>query len=449
MLLALVMAASLTNCIPARWKSSDPASLDIVAETPVNCLLLDPARWSATFSEQASKKAITALGVIRPGTDPAEEARRALAAKLGGLVLEGDFDPATVQRLRDSTLPIIELPSRATLRLREPPVILGTSQGIWPGIHVQEDTAKAQPTGGPWIDTNTGFLRFLRGATDAPLWIAYEPPPKTVLPPEHYLHAVCDAALSGARWIVSLDEAFEKRLLAREEAALSSWRRMGAFLRYFEEHGDWRAFRPHGGLSMVQDADSGALLSGSILDMVAAKNIPVRAAPRWRVAAGALVGSKLAVSVDPESLSAEEQESLRAFARSGGTLLSGPPGWRFPPMPKDKLLMGKDDVQKLDEIWRGVNALVGRNNLGARLFNVAGMLSNMLVSPSGKQVVLHLVNYTAYPVEDVTVHLLGSYKRARLISPESPPRDLDLYPIDEGLGVDVPRVRVLATLVLE
>ena len=449
MLLAFLLAASLPDWVPARWNSAYPATLYLVAETPVNCLLLEQALWSAPFATRAAEKGIATLGVIRPGDDPPDSLRRAAAAKLTGVVLEGDFDRAAVAAARESRLVVVELPSRAALNLREPPPLLGTSQGIWPGIHVQEDTAKAQPTGGPWIDTNTGFLRFLRATTDAPLWIGYAPPPKTVLTPERYLHAICDAALSGARWIVTLDEGFEQRLLAREEGALKAWRRMGAYLRYFEDHRDWGAWRPHGGLSMVQDADSGALLSGSILDMVAAKNIPVRAAPRWRLEGGAMAGSKMAVSVDPESLTAEEKEALRGFARSGGTLLSGPPGWRFPPMPKDRLMMGKDDVQKLDEIWRGVNSLVGRSNLGTRLFNVAGMLSNLLVSPDGKQVVLHLANYTGYPVENVTVHLLGSYKKARLFSPESPPRDLDLYPVEDGLGVDIPEAGLFTTLVLE
>jgi len=36
----------------------------------------------------------------------------------------------------------------------------------------------------------------------------------------------------------------------------------------------------------------------------------------------------MAVNVDPEALTAEQKEMLRAFARTGGTLLTGPPGWK-------------------------------------------------------------------------------------------------------------------------
>ena len=36
----------------------------------------------------------------------------------------------------------------------------------------------------------------------------------------------------------------------------------------------------------------------------------------------------MAVNVDGDSLTAEQKEVLRAFTRSGGTLLTGPPGWK-------------------------------------------------------------------------------------------------------------------------
>lgn len=76
------------------------------------------------------------------------------------------------------------------------------------------------------------------------------------------------------------------------------------------------------------------------------------------------------------------------------------------------------------------------------------MLSNLLETPGG-QVVLHLVNYSGYPVEHVTAHFLGRYKKARLYSPEAPPRELELYDVEGATAVDIPEVRVCATVVLE
>ena len=453
MVLTFLLLASLADWTPAYWNSSDPKTLDLVAETPVNCLLLEQPQWSAAFAQQADARGVATLGVIRPGSDPLDAARLALGAKLTGVVLEGDFDPTASRRVRESlgesNAIVVELQPRASLRLTGADPIVGTYQGLWPGVQAQENgSVKAGPTGAPWIDTNEGFLRFVRAATDASVWIGYRPPPKTVVPVTRYLQAIADAALVGARWIVALDEDFSSRLLKGEPGALMAWRRMAVHLKYFEEHKDWRSFRPAGQLALVQDADNGALLSGSILDMISVKHTPVRPLPRRKLKEGALKGSKMTVNVDPGALSSEEKQVLLSFARTGGTLYSGPPGWKFPPPQKDQVTLGNDDLQKLNDIWRELQSLIGRRNLGVRLFNVSSMLSNLLAAPDGSQMILHLVNYSGYPVDSVTAHVLGSYKHALLYSPEAPPKELEVYPVEEGTGVDIPQVSVCATLVL-
>jgi hypothetical protein len=93
--------------------------------------------------------------------------------------------------------------------------------------------------------------------------------------------------------------------------------------------------------------------------------------------------------------------------------------------------------------------MVGRRNLGVRLFNVSSMLDNVLLSGDGKTVVLHLVNYSDFPVENVTVHLLGKFTRATLTTPEGAEKKLEIYPTDDGGGVDLDAVAVCATVRLE
>ena len=77
------------------------------------------------------------------------------------------------------------------------------------------------------------------------------------------------------------------------------------------------------------------------------------------------------------------------------------------------------------------------------------MLSSLLASPGGRQVALHLVNYTSYPVENITVQMLGEYRQARLYTPEGGEAKLETYPVEGGVGVDIPRVSVCATLRLD
>lgn len=445
----LLMAAP--DWVPARWQSSDPKSLDLVAQAPINCLLLEKRSWSADFAHAAAARGIVTLGVVRPGPDAVDQARKSITLGMSGVVLEGDFDPRIRASLADSKIISIDLASRSKMRFDENAgPIIGSDQGLWPGIQIEENgAAKSAPSGAPWIDTNTGFLRFVRSYTDKPVWIANEPPAKTVLPVNRYLQAIGDAAIAGARWVVALDGDFNRRLLEHQAQALSDWKRIGTTLAYYESHKEWKGLTPHGQLALVEDVDSGALLSGGILDMIAVKHTPVQPVPNRKLSEAEIKNAKMAVDVDPKALTPPQKDVLRNFTRAGGTLLSAPPGWTFP-MPKNgEITLSNDDFKKLDEIWKEVNGMMGRTNLGARLFNVSSMLSNLVGTPDGKLVALHLVNYTDFPVESITAHVLGNYTHARLYAPGAEPKDLPVYKVEEGTGVDIDKVDVLATVVLE
>jgi hypothetical protein len=200
----------------------------------------------------------------------------------------------------------------------------------------------------------------------------------------------------------------------------------------------------------VQDVSDGALLSGGILDMIATKHTPVRPVPRQKLNIAAFKDVSLAVNVNGESLTPEEKEVLRTFTRSGGTLLTGPPGWKAQNATNaDQITLEKQEMERLDSIWKEVNSMIGRRNLGARLFNVSTMLSDLMSSPDGKQVMVQLVNYADYPVESIAVHVLGDFKHARLYTPEDGERTLEVYKNEEGTGVDIDKVSVCATLRLD
>jgi hypothetical protein len=255
--------------------------------------------------------------------------------------------------------------------------------------------------------------------------------------------------MNGARWVIALDADLSKRLFAGDERAIRQWRRIAKQLDFYESHREWRTYQSFGKLALVESPQSGALLSGGVLDMIATKHTPVRPVPPAKVTKEYFEGAEMAVDVDPESLTSIQRDALKAFTRSGGTLLTGPPGWKFPSLRLDQITLSKEDTEKLDQIWKELNSMTGRRNLGARLFNASTLLSNMVASPDGKRVVLHLVNYSDYPVENVTVQLLGKYSKALLYKPDSDtPVTLELYKTDEGVGVDIDKMGVVATIVL-
>ena len=459
MFLALLLAlAAPADWVPARWETSDPASIELIRGTAVNCLVVERAHWSAGFAEKAAGEGIAVLGLVRPADDLTELPARAAAAKLQGVVFEGAFEQAALSRARaalaDSKLAAVAMGPRTRMDLAAAGGIIATNQGVWPGINAAEDgKEKAAPSGAPWIDTNSGFLRFVRASLNqeapAQVWIAYRPPANLVIPVARYLQAIADAEMLGAHWLVTLDADMSKRLLARESKAVAGWKKMMELLGYFQAHSEWRRAGAYGQLALIQDVENGGLITGGILDMISVKHTPVRPVPGRRLNDEEMKAAKMAVNVDPAGLTEEQKLVLRRFTRAGGTLLSAPPGWKFPPQREDQITLDKENVEKLDQIWKEVNSMTGRHNLGARLFNVASVLSYMGSGAGGKQVHVHLVNYSDYDVENVTVHLLGKWKSVKLLAPGQVPRPLAVFETEDGTGVEIDKLGIMGTLVVE
>src|SRR4051812_48764409 len=92
MLAAVLMIAMYPDWVPARWPSADVRSLELLANTPINCLWLEKPQWSPAFVAEAAKRGIATLGVIRREGDPIEAARALAKTGMAGGVIEGDFD---------------------------------------------------------------------------------------------------------------------------------------------------------------------------------------------------------------------------------------------------------------------------------------------------------------------------------------------------------------------
>ncbi|MDQ6678449.1 MAG: hypothetical protein M3Z09_14275 [Acidobacteriota bacterium] len=432
-------------------------TLGLLAGSPVNCVLLE---WSAEqpaalagFAGAAVAKSIVPVAVLRPGGDTIAAAKAALAAKMQGIVLEGEFPEGAAVGVRSvaAGTPVIELTLRSRMKLGTDAPVIGTYQGVWAGIQVTDNGAsKAGPSGSAWIDTNSGFLRAVRAWGGGAVWLANLPPKGTVIPAERYLQMIGDAEMVGARWVVALDDDFAGRLYRGDAKSVEQWKRITQLLGYFEEHKEWRSLRPGGKLAIVQETSEGGLLSGGILDMIAVKHTPVQAVPPQRLSPETLKGTSMAVNIDNEALDPHQKEILKQFTRSGGTVLTGPPGWRnSAPVDKTKITLDEKELKRIDDMWHDMQAMIGRKNLGVRLFNVSSMLSNLLASPDGKQVYVELVNYADYPVENVTMHVLGDFRKATLYTPDGRTKALEVYKNDEGTGVDIDSVAVVAAVRLE
>ena len=436
-----------SDWVPARWPWPDTKSLELLADSPINCLLLKT--YNADLVAAAAKRGLVTLAVISPGEHAVAAARNALATKVNGIVMEGDFldgEAAAVKQAAGDA-PVIELRARSRLQLGSKAPIIGTYQGVWPGVVAME--SNAGPTGSTWIQTNTGFIRAVRAWGAGMLWIANEPPPKTVVTSRRYQQAVADAAMSGARWVVAFDSDFVARLHDCDEQAMAAWKAINEVLLYFEQHPEWRVMREYGKMVLVQDPAKGGLVSGGILDMIAVKRLPLRVVPRQFLTAEALQGASVVVNLDGGALTAEQEQVLHEFTRSGGTVLTRPPGWREEAATRNSFTLDKPHLDRLNDLGDEVNSLISPGSFGVRLFNASSMLSNAMVSNDGKTIVVHLVNYSDYPVENVTLMFPSDHRNVTLIAPEGSGRIQDVFQTPDGSGVGVQKVYVCAVIKLE
>ena len=83
-----------------RWPWSDPASLELLSGTPINCLLLKTV--APDFVQAAAARGVVTLALIALGGDVAGAARRAMAAKVTGIAIEGDLPEGAATGVREA-----------------------------------------------------------------------------------------------------------------------------------------------------------------------------------------------------------------------------------------------------------------------------------------------------------------------------------------------------------
>ncbi len=406
MLLAFLLAAQISACVPMRWAWSDTGSLNMLEGSAITCLVVPDEGTASQLREGAKARGLQVL-------------------------VEGN-DLQTVLR-------------RADVR---PAALVAVEQGLWPGVRAEKaGSTEARPTGAPWVETNTGYLRYLRASLGPgpQIWLTNRPPERQVLNGQRYVQAIGDAAMSGAKWMVTLDSGFTELMRQRDPRIQDSWKRINDALRFYETNRRMVEAPDYSALALLEDPSSGALMSGGIVDMIAAKHIPLQVLPTAKLQAGAIGDAKTLLNIDPAGLSEEQKETLKAVSRSGVSLVNGPPGWRIS-VPETAITFPEDQVKKLDEVWRGVNSFIWGKNFAVRVFGAHSVLSNLKRLDDGR-LALHLVNFSDYPVENIAIHTAGPFEAATLLTPRGP-RKVEAYKLEEGMGIDVDKLEDVGILVI-
>lgn len=422
MLAEMMIVAALADCVPMRWPAGWGADeLKRLEGTPFNCVVAGEDGWAKGFVDAAAAKGVRVLGAAGGSAEKAAAAGVELIAMGSRVQAVGGGGQ-----------------------------VIATDQGLWPGIRAEKDgKAEARPTGGPWVETNTGFLRYVRAvAPKKPLWIANRAPSGVVLDGKKHVHALADAASNGAYWVVDLESGLADGIRKGEAKALADWERIAGAARFYQANREYCEWPDGGGLALVEDERMGALLSGGIMDMIVAKHIPVRALKPDQLGGAPAMGLSTIVNVDPSLLTEEQSGQVRAVARGGAMLVNGPPGWKMTLPEGGAIVFDESQLKQLDSIWREVNGIIGRRNFGVRVFGAPGMLSSLKRSADGRQAAVQLVNYTDYPVQTITLQTTEKWSAAKMLTPKGE-KLLELYGGEEGMAFDIERVEDLAIVVLE
>ncbi len=390
--------------VPFRWPAnwSDPASLGLLAGSPINCLLFDDLSGSGPIATQARGAGLTVLEWSTLAAAPLSE------------VHWNSPNPQTV--IAGLPWPRIKLSSR------------GGSNEV-----------EAGPTGAPWIDSNAWVARLAAvRAPGKPVWLGFETAKDDPVPgADSYSIAIADSAAAGARWMVSLDDGLRKGLPAGNADAGKTWRGILAALAFFEEHRDWSAWEPWGSLGILSTfAGNNEFLAQEVLNLAARRNLLYRVLDRSNPAGQKLEGLRGVLYVDSDPPSDSLKAQLESFARAGGLVIvpralaarfsAGNPvpcpvrGYNLRSFGKGSLAIATRDWDDPYFLAADVHSLVKRRNDPVRLFNAGSLWEHYSETADGRRALLQLVSFTSRPNASVSV------------SPARPSRSIAMYEIGTG-----------------
>jgi hypothetical protein len=453
---------------------AQPSALQLLRETPINCLVVDWASGAAEDGAQqlALKPLIDAgrqLGLSFVGKVSAKDNLAAVVqagrtAGLDAVILQGSGSQAL-------DLPIIVQLSSDAIEWDATTAIFSTTGNVWPAAKLpvmNGDIASAGPTGAPWVDSNGWFSLLARQmAPGKTLWLDIDPPDSTsILPASDYCLAVADSRVYGSRWILSLDSRMRAAMLKRDPQAMDAWTKICATLSFFDANAKWEAYKPMGVLAVVSDfRGQNAAQSGEVLNLLNRRQIQFLIMDRARALGDAVEGLKGILWMDDEPPTSEQHSQLLAFVQQGGLVIAskywGPSGitpykedWLFDytsyNVLKGRIVVADKGFPDPYQLAMDAHVMVSRRNDFARLYNPGTTNCYLSVDPDGRKQLVQVLNYSSRVARYVTLWVSAKVQSSRLLSPGSqalPP--MESAPASEGTNFDLPPFPVNCAVEIE
>jgi hypothetical protein len=435
----------------------DPASLEILKDSPIDCLLLS---WAAGLPEDAvQQKSATALvaaarqrnlavvGWVKGSADHAAAIAAARAAGLAAVAMQ-DFRG-------QADFPVIPWGERAKMPWDAPGPLLAATGNVWPGVTMAGFGDNAGPTAVPWLDSNGWFVQMARARTQKPLWLMFDPPGKgRVLTAANYQTAICDAEITGGRWAISLDDTLRAGLTEGNATARDTFSQIGETIMFFKKHADWRTFRPLGAFGVVSDfAGDNYDMSGEILNLAARRNLQFRVIWKSQALEQPFKRLKAILYADKAAPGAQLRRKLMDFAQQGGLLITGPQ-WGPAGTPADpgfdtqfavrnfgkgRLAVAKGELTDAYQVAVEAQFLVSHANDLVKIYNSSSSGCTLVMgSPDGKRALVQVLAFaTGRGSSARTVWVREKYRAASLWSiGAAAPLRIEPVPADEYFGVE-------------
>ncbi len=436
---------------------SDPTSLDILKDSPVNCLVVSWAGGLPEDGEQqkalgplidaARKRNLAVVGWVEGSTKHDAAIASAKSAGLAAVAL-GDFKGTP-------DFPVIPWGERASVPFDSAGPALAVTGNVWPGVVAPSGDATAGPTGVPWLDSNAWYIQLARARTSSPVWVMFDSPGGgRIVSAQNYMNAICDAESAGGRWVISLDPSLLTGLARGDARARETFQQIGSAAGFFEKHAAWKSYRSLGVVGVISDfAGENFDMSGEILNLLARRNLQFRVLWKAKALAQPFAGLKALIYADPEQPSPELRSKMMAFAELGGLLITGP-GWQVKGRPanpdfpnqfevcafgKGRVAVARKELADAYEIAADVQYLLSHGNDLVKVYNSSSSGCALLAaSPDGRKAVLQILSYSGGRFASTrTVWIRQKHRSTRLWQiGAAEPVPIEALPSEEYFGME-------------
>ena len=412
------MALDLSGQIVIRWNDPDPQYVPLLRQGGVTAVLTAP--------HESFEKACAAAGIQV-------------------------IHPSDVQFLTLSEAPKAQ-PDRAVV----------FRAGLWPGVHTPSQPV-ASATRGVWIDQNCYLPQYLRALYPAlPPVLGYLPDKEGGVSPERSVPfdtleiALAEAWLAGGNFVMALETRFREELLKGASNAVAAWRNVGRMANWLREnHAVFGKPMQRRVTVLVENKDE----SAEIANLAFRQNVSPALMPAASPPAPDPAGCLELVAVGIDAPAADARRRILANTEAGTTLVVDAPGdqawWRVPALKhlrqdaerdyysvgKGQVVAYKEPVLDPSELALDMIDYVTQGRRTARVFNC-----NAAVVMAGAAV-LYIVNYGRPQDLPVLARIQGSFSKATLLRPESPPLPVKVSRRGTSSEATLPNLERVAALV--